>query len=199
MVAIAAAIRTRKGVVMVRTLLGVVLTGTVLLGWCWYYSDYLPQHLQRTGMDVSMFEKPVPPGGERTQSVDEDNDGEVPVTLVESRLAFHPLAQDASGSRDFGRIGLGLATFLVVAVVAALLLMMARLPSYVARVGFVLLLGVFAAILVQMCDYLFWGQSWESAASKGLFFVSAALIAGLVLAFFVRPEPMTVKLPVRVR
>src|SRR5436305_15307072 len=38
---------TLKGVAMIRTLLGVVVSGTLLLGWCWYYSDYLPQHLQQ--------------------------------------------------------------------------------------------------------------------------------------------------------
>jgi hypothetical protein len=194
--AAAVAIRTQQKVIaMVRTLLGVVLSGTLLLGWCWYYSDHLPQHLQQLGV----MGQPNAEGADVAQAVDNDGN-EPPVRLVQGPLAFSLFQQDAdTGTRDFRKIGLALGSFLGAALVATLLLMMAGLRSYAARVGFVFLLGLFAAVLVQMCDYLFWGQAWQVTAYKSVFFVSGALLAGIVLAIFVRPQPTTVKIPVRVR
>jgi hypothetical protein len=195
------AIRTQEKVlVMVRTLLGVVLSGTLLLGWCWYYSDHLPQDLQRltTMTQHSEEAEPAAPAEEGSEPA---------VTLVQGPLAFHMFQQDAETGLDWRVIGLGLASFLCVSVVAAFLLTMARLRSYFARVAFVFLLGVFAAVLVQMCDYLFWQQTintttntaWDLTMYKSMFFVSAALIAGIVLAIFVRPQPTPVRIPVKVR
>jgi hypothetical protein len=178
---------------MVRTLLGVVLSGTVLLGWCWYYSDHLPQNLQQVGLMT-----PRAADGAVVNPAAEDG-SEMPVTFVQGPLAFNLFAQDAEAGMNWKTIGLGLSAFLCVSVVAAWLLMMARLHNYFARVAFVMLLGVFAAALVQTCDYLFWQQTLEVSAYKTGFFVSAALIAGIVLAIFVRPQPTAVKVPVRVR
>jgi hypothetical protein len=192
------AIRTHFEVlIMVRTLLGVVLAGTALLAWCWYYSDHLPQHVQQlSAMTQSEEAEPATTAEEASQP-----EGDEPqVTLVQGPLAFNLFAQDAeTGSRDFRKIGLGLASFLGVALVATLLLMMAGLRSYVARVGFVFLLGLFAAVLVQMSDYLFWGQGLDVTAYKSGFFVSGALVAGIILAMFIRPQPTPVRVPVKVR
>ncbi len=179
---------------MVRTLLGVVLSGTLLLGWCWYYSDHLPQHCQQVKLMMQQDDEADPV----EQAVAANAEQNQEITLVQGPLAFNLFEQNAEGGRDFRKIGLGLATFLGVALVATLLLTMAGLRSYFARVGFVAALGLFAAVLVA-CDALFWNQTWEWAAYKSMFFVSGALIAGLVLAIFVRPSPTLVKIPVRVR
>ncbi len=182
---------------MVRTLLGVVLSGTVLLGWCWYYSDYLPHHADQ--LSKMMQEEPEPAEQAAAGNVENTakEEGEE-VTFVQGPLAFSLFEANAEGARDYRKIGLGLATFVGVALVASLLLAMARLRGYFARVGFVTVLGAFAAVLLT-CDALFWGQTWELTAYKSMFFVSGALITGLVLAAFVRPQPTPVKVPVRVR
>jgi len=184
---------------MIRTLLGVVLSGTLLLGWCWYYSDYLPQHLQRLHV---MGPPRTADGVEIVEPIAVDEQGpHTQVSMVKAGpLHFNLFQQNAdTGSRDYRLIGLALAGFLGAALVASLLLAMAGLRSYIARVGFVFLLGLFAAVLVELCDYLFWGQNWQLTAYKSVFFVSGALIAGMVLAMFVRPRPTPVRIPVKVR
>jgi hypothetical protein len=183
---------------MIRTLLGVVLSGTLLLGWCWYYSDHLPQHLQRVGW---IGPPPNADGSERAEP--KNDDGEPVVSQVKAGPMEIGLLQKNpdSGKFNFRLIGMGLASFLGVALVASLLLTMAGLRSYVARVGFVFLLGVFATVLVQVSEYLFWQHTsnWVVTAYKSAFFLSAALMAGLVLAAFVRPQPTPVRIPVKVR
>jgi hypothetical protein len=179
---------------MIRTLLGVVLSGTVLLGWCWYYSDHLPRHLQQ----AKLINPPQQADGtEVAEPVDEE--GATPVSLVKDGPLAFSFQNQETGGLDWRAMGIGLGGFVGVALLASLLLMAAGLRSYIARVGFVFLLGVFAAVLVQMCDYLFWGQNMQLTLYKGAFFMSAALIAGLVLAMFVRPQPTLVRIPVKVR
>src|SRR5205085_308753 len=135
-------------------------------------------------------------GAEVVEPVAVDENGEhAQVSMVKAGpLQFNLFRQTDAGTRDYRLIGLAFASFLGAALVATILLTMAGLRSYFARVGFVFLLGLFAAVLVQMCDYLFWGQNWQLTAYKSVFFVSGALLAGLVLAMFVRPRPTPVRI-----
>jgi hypothetical protein len=77
----------------------------------------------------------------------------------------------------------------------ALLLQLALpgLGSYGARVGFTLLAGLAAAIFINLGDPIWWYQSWGWHLYRALYTVSAWLVAGLVLAAFVKPSRMILR------
>src|SRR6266446_4934383 len=106
---------------MIRTLLGVVLSGTLLLGWCWYYSDYLPQHLQQ----LHVMGPPMQNGREIAEPVDDQGTPQASA-VMEGPLKLVVFQQnEETGARDYRLIGIALAGFLGVALVAAMLLAMA--------------------------------------------------------------------------
>src|SRR5262245_47645294 len=111
----------RKVSPMIRTLLGVVLSGTLLLGWCWYFSDYLPQHLQR----LHVMGPPMQNGREIAEPADEQ--GKVqPSDVMKGPLklvVFEKTGEPATV--NYRLVGMALGGFLGVTLLASLLLAMA--------------------------------------------------------------------------
>jgi hypothetical protein len=83
----------------------------------------------------------------------------------------------------------GLLLYLASAVVAGWLLWHAapQLPSYLSRVGFVAVLGIFAGLLATVRDPLWMQHSWGYHVALALNDCFTALVMGLVLAALIRP------------
>ncbi len=64
------------------------------------------------------------------------------------------------------------------------------LPTYGTRVIFVTLLGGFAALLTRVSDVVWMHHPWEFEMYQSAYVVSSWLLAGLVLAIFIRPAPV---------
>ncbi len=62
------------------------------------------------------------------------------------------------------------------------------LPSYADRVGFVALLGLTAVVMIDCGDAVWWNTPWGWKVYQIFYDLVAWVIAGLVLAKFVRPE-----------
>jgi hypothetical protein len=78
---------------------------------------------------------------------------------------------------------------LVVVALLALILwrVLPALPTYRSRVGFLALLGLTAAIMIDGGSAIWWGLAWQWKVVQGLYDVGAWIVAGLVLAKFIRP------------
>jgi hypothetical protein len=63
-----------------------------------------------------------------------------------------------------------------------------RLRSFAARAGFVLLLGLFATFFVNLTQPVWFHHPWGYHFVMAVFDCSNALLMGLVLAWFVRPD-----------
>ena len=87
---------------------------------------------------------------------------------------------------DGAAMGKGFVLVLVSVGLLSLLLRQAApaLGSYGARVGFVVLAGLVAAVFLDIGDTVWWFLSVEWQLYRALYTVSAALVAGLVLAAF---------------
>jgi hypothetical protein len=79
---------------------------------------------------------------------------------------------------------------LTVAVTALIALLLSRvrasLPDYMSRVSFVTLLGATASLLHDGGDTVWWALPEDWQAAKAAYNVGAWVVAGLVLARFVR-------------
>jgi len=76
------------------------------------------------------------------------------------------------------------------ALLAAVLLAIAgpRLKSYVSRVGFVFLLGLFAAVTIHLAEPVWFARPWDYHLVMSFDECCKALLAGIVLAVVVRPS-----------
>lgn len=63
------------------------------------------------------------------------------------------------------------------------------LPTYGLRVGFATLAGLTAAVFLELGQVIWWLQPWGLHLLNLIWGATAALIAGLVLAYFLRPAP----------
>jgi hypothetical protein len=71
---------------------------------------------------------------------------------------------------------------------ALLLLALPGLQSYFARVLFVTLVGVFAAVTISLSSPIWFHHSWCFALLNSVYNVGSGLVTGLVLAAVIRPK-----------
>lgn len=98
---------------------------------------------------------------------------------------------DVDGRPEFDP-GIMIRGFALNAVIVVLLIVLLRLagpalPSYGARVGFSAAAGLFAVVLVNFGDAVWWALPWSWESMQALYNFSAVLIAGAIVARFV-PE-----------
>ncbi len=80
--------------------------------------------------------------------------------------------------------------FLTVFLIALLIKMaLPALGSYRSRVGFVALAGLAAAFFTNAGNPIWWHHPWPWCLFTGIYDVTAWLVAGLVLAAFIKPKP----------
>jgi hypothetical protein len=75
---------------------------------------------------------------------------------------------------------------LVQTLIAAFLLSLTTLGAYIARVGFVALIGVSAGIATNVSYFIWFGFPWDYTAAYASIEIIGGLVAGLVIAAIVR-------------
>ncbi len=189
----------------VRMLLGAVISAAVLLVWSVLFwmvlsapgkavravpdETALMQSMREAVPGAGAYYFPMPPGpgpgAERASVVEAFRRRHVhgPVGL----LLINPEGSDPLSPRTY-LLAFGHA--LLASLVAALLLRIALpvLESYLARALFVFLLGVFAAVAVQLSDPIWWRLPWSHHLHGAAYHVLTWLLGGLVLAAVVKPR-----------
>ncbi len=79
----------------------------------------------------------------------------------------------------------------VQALIAAFLLSLTMLVTYVSRVGFVVLIGVSAAIATNVSYWVWYGFPFDYTCAQLIIEMVSALAAGLAIAAVLRPRPTT--------
>ena len=82
----------------------------------------------------------------------------------------------------------GALLYVVTAVLLALMLQLTGLPTYAERFKLVALAGLAAAIAVEFGHAVWWQISWAWKMQQALYDLTNFIVAGLVLAKFVRPQ-----------
>lgn len=87
-------------------------------------------------------------------------------------------------------LAMGFVHELVSMVVAAMLMgaLLGVLKTYTKRVGFMAVLGVIMALYANLGGAIWWMQSWEFSIVVAVHTALAWLVAGLVLAAFIKPS-----------
>jgi hypothetical protein len=118
-------------------------------------------------------------------------------TSMDEWMALHekgPLFEvryhkEGAAPGGFGMMGTGFVHFLIVALIAAGMLRMALpvLPTYGKRVIFVMMLGIFAAVLVQPSGPIWFYYPWDRAISDIFYTAVSWLLAGLAMGGIIKP------------
>jgi hypothetical protein len=107
-----------------------------------------------------------------------------PVAMV------HMISPKGRPMFDPAMMGQGFVLNLAVIVLVAMLLhnIAGSTPTYLGRVGIVALAGLIASILIDGGDIVWWRIPWEWKLYQAAYNVSVWIIAGVILAAFVRPR-----------
>lgn len=102
----------------------------------------------------------------------------------------HMMAVDGAPMMDRNMMAKGFLVNLGFITLLGLLLLQVRnaLPSYFGRLKFVTLAGVASAVLIDLGEIVWWRMSIPWKLYQGVYDATAWLIAGLVLAYFIRPD-----------
>ncbi len=104
-------------------------------------------------------------------------------------VAFiHLTAREGRPAHDGGIMIRGFGLYLAVVSLIALILQRVALPSYWDRVKFTALVGLAAAVMIDIGDVVWWYIPWEWKIHQAVYTVTTWTIAGLVLAKFVKPR-----------
>jgi hypothetical protein len=113
-------------------------------------------------------------------------------------VAFvHMLSTDGRPMADPSIMIQGFLLNLVVIVLVAVLLrrVCSALPTYFDRVKFVALVGLTAALLIDVGGAVWWQIDWSWKLYQALYDFSAWLVIGAILAKFIEPEPLPTQTP----
>ena len=179
---------------MKRIGIAAVVGGVVLFIWAFVSWIYVPWHklgtlpdqgavtavLGDTATDsgIYMFPGEVEPAAEESE---EAADGSEPAGL---------LVYKAQGGAPFVlQLIVGLVLDVLVAAVAAVLLTMAApaLPGFAARLGFVLLLGVFTIVGAHLMNWNYMLYPFRFTMEMAADGLVASLLLGIVLAIIIKP------------
>jgi hypothetical protein len=191
---------------MIRVLVGALLSAVVLMGWGFVFWEVLPVHdytlkkLTDEQAVVVDLKKGNPESGHYfipfPDKVALSGKDPTATESLTKRRREGPLVEiiyrkeGVEGLMDPMIFVQGFIHFLVSALIAGLLLTMAlpNLPTYLGRVLFVFLLGLFASVVVTLSDPIWFLHPWQFALLKGAFEAAGWLLAGLVLGLVVRPR-----------
>jgi len=127
---------------------------------------------------------PMPPplgAGEDTLKAYKDKRKSGPLMEISYRN------EGAPGDAAF--FGLGFLHLLALGIIAGFLLMMAvkALPTYLSRVGFVLMLGIFASAAIDVEKVVWMMHPWKFQTMLAVYHVSSWVLAGIILGAIIRP------------
>jgi hypothetical protein len=106
-------------------------------------------------------------------------------------VAFVHLIREGRPLADASIMGSGFVLYLAVAILMAVILQRSgpRPSTYGARLIHLLLIGIFAALLIDVGDAVWWKIPWGWKLTQGGYNIAAIAVGGSVLAHFIRPEP----------
>jgi hypothetical protein len=179
---------------MKRSILGIAIAAVVLYAWgflIWAVVPY-PHAVWKKPVDEEGARKAlkelfpergtyVVPTAEHDQAAKETLFKEGPVAMIHmTHPAGRPLADPAI---MIGGFALNLVGLVLIAIILRRLA--AAMPAYFERVGFVALVGLTAAVLIDGGDAVWWQIPWPWKLYQAFYDFSFWLIAGLILAGFV--------------
>jgi hypothetical protein len=184
---------------MIRVLYGVLLSAAAMFAWAWYCWNPLLHVVQNKGILQPIAH--VAPAQPEFEAGEAGLAARVKagISLVKAGPAVVNPRDSMASVPAWAQRGVEFGQFLVVALVAAGLLKMACIGSYVGRAFFVLLLGVFASLMIDPAAVVRMHESWELPAYSAVFHLGCALIMALVLAAFVRPQSAALRVPRNIR
>ena len=174
-----------------KAILGAVLAGVLVFVWgaVFWTSGFADGQFKESANDASLgatmqalMAEPgtyYVPGGDMDSEEFTTLHRNGPVALIHIQAGSEPM----QGST----FALGFAHNLLVAFLAMLLLRMAApaLPSYGARLGFVVLIGITLTVSTHLGETIWWPVSGGYALVQSIYALGGWLIAGLVLAWAV--------------
>jgi hypothetical protein len=185
----------------IRLLIGAFVAAIVMFVWGWVFWALLAVQLgvmrQADSEVIDVMVKHAPelesgeyfypmqpgPGASEDDTknfVDKHNKG----PLVE-------ISYQAGGANPMDplQFGLGFVHFVALGIIAGFLLIMAlkSLPTYLGRVGYVFLLGIFASAAIDVAAVIWFHHPWRYPTMVAIYHGSTWLLAGLVLGAFIRP------------
>lgn len=182
---------------MVRVILGAVLAAVVMFMWGFIFWAVLPvsnavfkrlpdeeavtaalaSHIPQTG--VYYFPYWDQADDEATQQAGMEKHARGPIGQVMFvREGVNPMAP--------ATMIIGFIQMLVSTLLAGFMLRAWGPASFMGRVAFVTTLGLFAVVTISVSKVTWFHHPWPTAALDGAYYVAAWLLAGLVLAAFVR-------------
>ncbi len=180
-----------------RTAIGVIVACVVLYVWgflCWGLGPYKTQIWKQSRDDAAAgkaLREQFPqngtylvPGFSQDETKREELSKQGPVAMV------HMLAVNGMPGMDPTTFVIGFVVNLVVIVLIALALrkVAPSLPTYFGRVGFVTLLGLAAAVLIEGGDIAWWHIDWQWKLYQAFYDVSFWFLTGAVLGLFIKPK-----------
>jgi hypothetical protein len=190
---------------MVRVIVAVALAAAVQFAWGFAFFgflggfDYMTSRAADETAVAAALQKDLPESGtyflpmcpgmsasEEETKAFEKRHASGPIVQIHYRKEGMSLAQMPL------MMGMGFGHTLLTALLAAFLLRMALpgLPCYRNRVGFVLGLGVFAAVATRLSDAIWLYQPWAFPLGQMVFCVTAWLLAGAIMGAIIRPSRM---------
>jgi len=187
---------------MGRVIVAVVLAAVVQFAWGFAFYGYLSgmhhmttptpnetavaEALKGVLPETGTYMLPMCPGMNATEEE---------AKAHEKRAAAGPIVQIHYRKEGFSVasmplvMGMGFGHTVLTVLLAAFLLRMALpgLQGYLARVGFVFGLGVFAAAATRLGDMIWFPYHWAFPTGQIVFCVVAWLLAGVVMAAIIRP------------
>jgi hypothetical protein len=190
---------------LVRIFFGALLAG--VLGFFWGFTfwavlgagdllmDPLPnedgviQALHNAGLPSGMYVYPAPAHMNDAEAVAAFEEKHMKGPLLQ--LAYRANGGPAMPPEQYVK---GVAHYFAIAFIAGVLLAMARnaLPTYGSRVLFVVLLGLVSTVWSHWADAVWFFDSWDYTAGRGVESLVTALLFGLVLAAIIKPAPEAV-------
>jgi hypothetical protein len=181
----------------IRLLIGAILAAIVMFVWggaFWMVlatqigvmrspDEHMRENMLKAMQDAEsgdyFYPLPAPLGGSQEDYEKKMKEG--PIMQISYRN------EGAPGNAVF--FGLGFVHLLALGIIAGFLLTLAvkSLPTYLSRVGFVLMLGIFASAAIDVENVVWMFHPWRYPTMLAVYHVSSWVLAGLVLGAVIRP------------
>jgi hypothetical protein len=185
---------------MVRVIVASLLAAVVLFVWgaIWWtalpFAGWAMKPTPNEEAVVAALKTNLPESGTYFSPFPDQNATPEQEAAVMERHKQGPLAEitylkDGLDPMAPGAFAVGFIQILLSTLVAGLLLRLAApaLRSYRERVGFVILLALFAVVAINLSDIVWFHHPWAYPAMRSGFVLSGWVLAGLILGTIIRP------------